>query len=170
MTPYAPQTHLETHDVTNAPPPFAARNLYAADAALREAARQRGGVWVEEPLLALGAAARLGGGHAMGRGREPLSARASSLRPFRQAHRRGQVPSGLSPAHGLGDGAPHSQHRLGGGAPRPPRGPRGHAGALNPSRGGHDVPHEHDLCERARFAASAGCSRHVGAKNRGRRL
>ncbi len=57
MTPYAPQTHLETHDVTNVPPPFANRNLYAADAALRDAARLHGGEWVEAPLLALGAAA-----------------------------------------------------------------------------------------------------------------
>ncbi len=57
MTPYAPQTHLETHDVTNVPPPFAGRNLYAADAALRDAARLHGTEWVEAPLLALGAAA-----------------------------------------------------------------------------------------------------------------
>jgi len=57
MTPYAPQTHLETHDVTNVPPPFAGRNLFAADAALRDAAKFHGGEWVEAPLLALGAAA-----------------------------------------------------------------------------------------------------------------
>jgi putative acyl-CoA dehydrogenase len=57
MTAYAPQIHLETHDVTNAPPPFGARNFYAEDRALREAARAFGGEWVEAPLLALGAAA-----------------------------------------------------------------------------------------------------------------
>ncbi len=57
MTSYAPQSHLETHEVTNAPPPLGARNLYAEDRALREAARLSGGDWVEEPLLALGAAA-----------------------------------------------------------------------------------------------------------------
>ncbi len=33
MTPYAPQTHLETHEVTNVPPLLAARNLYTTDAA-----------------------------------------------------------------------------------------------------------------------------------------
>jgi putative acyl-CoA dehydrogenase len=57
MTAYAPRTRLETHDVTNAPPPFAGRNLYAEDRALREAARFYGGDWVEEPLMALGAGA-----------------------------------------------------------------------------------------------------------------
>jgi putative acyl-CoA dehydrogenase len=57
MTAYAPQTQLETHDVTNVPPPLPGRNLYAADAALRGAARAFGGEWVDAPLLALGAAA-----------------------------------------------------------------------------------------------------------------
>jgi putative acyl-CoA dehydrogenase len=57
MTTYAPTTHLESHDVTNVPPPFAGRNLYASDAALRDAARLYGGDWVEGPLSALGAAA-----------------------------------------------------------------------------------------------------------------
>lgn len=57
MRVFAPQSRLETHEVTNAPPPFAERNLYTADRALREAARLHGSDWVEEPLLALGAAA-----------------------------------------------------------------------------------------------------------------
>ncbi len=57
MSTYAPQSHLETHEVINVPPPFGGRNLYAEDRALREAARLHGGDWVEEPLSALGAAA-----------------------------------------------------------------------------------------------------------------
>jgi putative acyl-CoA dehydrogenase len=57
MTAYAPRTELETHDVTNVPPPFAGRNLYATDVALRDAARTHGGDWVDQPLMALGAAA-----------------------------------------------------------------------------------------------------------------
>jgi putative acyl-CoA dehydrogenase len=57
MMPYAPQTHLETHEVTNVPPPFAGRNLYLLDAALRDAARVHGADWVDQPLTALGAAA-----------------------------------------------------------------------------------------------------------------
>ncbi len=56
MTAYAPRTHLQTHDVSNVPPPFAGRNLYTSDTALRDAARLHGGEWVEEPLTALGAA------------------------------------------------------------------------------------------------------------------
>jgi putative acyl-CoA dehydrogenase len=56
MMPYAPQTHLETHEVTNVPPPFAGRNLYSIDSALRDAARVHGGDWVDQPLTALGAA------------------------------------------------------------------------------------------------------------------
>ena len=57
MSIYAPQSHLETHEVANVPPLFAGRNLYTEDRALREAARLHGGDWVEEPLSALGAAA-----------------------------------------------------------------------------------------------------------------
>jgi len=57
MPAYAPQTLLETHEVINAPPLFAGRNLYAEDRPLREAARLHGGDWVEQPLLALGGAA-----------------------------------------------------------------------------------------------------------------
>ena len=57
MPVYAPQTQLETHEVTNFPPPFAGRNLYEGDRAFREAARLHGGAWVEEPLMALGWAA-----------------------------------------------------------------------------------------------------------------
>ena len=57
MPAYAPQSLLETHEVINAPPPFAGRNLYAEDRALREAARLHGGDWVEQPLSALGGAA-----------------------------------------------------------------------------------------------------------------
>ncbi len=57
MAAYAPLTHLETHDVTNTPPPFAGRNLYHTDIALRDAARLYGGDWVEEPLASLGKAA-----------------------------------------------------------------------------------------------------------------
>jgi putative acyl-CoA dehydrogenase len=55
MMPYAPQTHLATHDVTNVPLPFGGVNLYATDSALREAARRHGGDWVDGPLSALGA-------------------------------------------------------------------------------------------------------------------
>jgi putative acyl-CoA dehydrogenase len=57
MTVYAPQTRLETHEVTNVPPAFAGRNLYATDTALRGAARLFAGDWVEAPLQALGARA-----------------------------------------------------------------------------------------------------------------
>ena len=56
MPTYAPQTLLETHEVINAPPLLAGRNLYAEDRPLREVARLHGGDWVEEPLSALGGA------------------------------------------------------------------------------------------------------------------
>jgi putative acyl-CoA dehydrogenase len=55
MMPYAPETHLETHEVTNAPPPFAGRNLYLTDAALRDAVRIHGAEWADQPLTELGA-------------------------------------------------------------------------------------------------------------------
>ena len=54
MAAYAPLTHLETHDVTNVPQPFAGRNLYRTDTALWDAVRLYGGDWVDGPLAALG--------------------------------------------------------------------------------------------------------------------
>ncbi len=56
MARYAPRTALQTHEVTNQPPEFGGRNLFATDAALREAALREGGAWLEAPLAALGAA------------------------------------------------------------------------------------------------------------------
>ena len=57
MAACAPATHLETHDVTNQPGPFAPRNLYATDTALREAVRREAGDWLDSRMEALGALA-----------------------------------------------------------------------------------------------------------------
>ncbi len=57
MKPYAPRSHLETHDVTNVPPAFGGRNLYTTDSAMLEATQTYGGDWLGQPLSALGAAA-----------------------------------------------------------------------------------------------------------------
>lgn len=57
MTSYRPRSHLATHEVTNVPPPFAGRNLYATDLALRDAARLHGGEWIDGVLSPLGDAA-----------------------------------------------------------------------------------------------------------------
>lgn len=46
-----------THEVDNQPPPFAPRNLWADDAALREAVAREGGKGFETPLSAYGALA-----------------------------------------------------------------------------------------------------------------
>lgn len=54
MPPIAPITHLATHEVTNQPSPFAGRNLYTTDTALKEAALQEGGEWLDRPLAELG--------------------------------------------------------------------------------------------------------------------
>jgi len=53
----APRTRLETHTVENQPQPFAGRNLYLADLALREAVRREAGDWLDERAIALGALA-----------------------------------------------------------------------------------------------------------------
>ena len=43
MSPYRPRTHLETHDVTNQPPPFEDVNLFTSDRALMDAVTQTSG-------------------------------------------------------------------------------------------------------------------------------
>jgi putative acyl-CoA dehydrogenase len=45
---------LATHEVTNQPPDFAGRNLYATDLALREAVLREAGPWLDARALALG--------------------------------------------------------------------------------------------------------------------
>ena len=55
MPAYAPATHLETHDVMNQPAPFAPRNLYATDTALREAVQREAGDWLDARMDRLGA-------------------------------------------------------------------------------------------------------------------
>ena len=55
MAAYAPASHLETHDVTNQPGPFAPRNLYTTDTALREAVRREAGDWLDARMDTLGA-------------------------------------------------------------------------------------------------------------------
>jgi putative acyl-CoA dehydrogenase len=52
-----PRTRLETHTVENQPPPFAGRNLYLTDLALREAVQREAGDWLDERASALGALA-----------------------------------------------------------------------------------------------------------------
>jgi len=56
MTPpnVPPRTRLETHTVENQPRPFAGRNLYLTDLALREAVRREAGDWLDERASALG--------------------------------------------------------------------------------------------------------------------
>ena len=55
MPAYAPTDVLETHEVTNQPPPFAGQNLYLIDQPLREAVRREAGPWLDERMTALGA-------------------------------------------------------------------------------------------------------------------
>jgi len=51
--PYA-ESQLDTHEVTNQPPPFAPENAYLADAPLREGVEREGGAWANDRLSALG--------------------------------------------------------------------------------------------------------------------
>jgi len=57
MPSFAPRTDLETHTVENQPPPFAGRNLYLTDLALRDAVRREAGSWLDTRAEALGAVA-----------------------------------------------------------------------------------------------------------------
>ena len=51
MSPLRPQMHLETHDVTNLPPPFEDVNLFTSDIAMQEAV-ERAGAGVHRERLA----------------------------------------------------------------------------------------------------------------------
>jgi len=55
MSALRPETHLETHDVTNQPPPFEDVNLFAGDLALQDAVRHAGGEVHGEWLSEFGA-------------------------------------------------------------------------------------------------------------------
>ncbi|SRR5579885_1542178 len=55
MSPLRPETHLETHDVTNQPPPFENINLFTSDRALADAVARHGGVAHRDRLTAFGA-------------------------------------------------------------------------------------------------------------------
>ncbi len=55
MPPRAPVTRLETHDVTNQPPPLVDYNLYDTDPILRQAVGREGGAWAEARLSGFGA-------------------------------------------------------------------------------------------------------------------
>jgi putative acyl-CoA dehydrogenase len=57
MSPLRPITHLETHDVTNQPPPFENINLFTADKALQAAVVAAGGAAHFERLTMFGARA-----------------------------------------------------------------------------------------------------------------
>lgn len=56
MPPRAPIATLETHEVTNQPPPIAAYNLFDADPILRAALRREGAGWAERRVRDFGAA------------------------------------------------------------------------------------------------------------------
>jgi putative acyl-CoA dehydrogenase len=57
MSALRPRTRLETHDVSNQPPPFEEVNLFTSDIALQAAVQAAGGAVHEERLEAFGAAA-----------------------------------------------------------------------------------------------------------------
>jgi putative acyl-CoA dehydrogenase len=55
MSAFRPETHLETHDVTNQPPPFENVNLFETDHTLRDAVEKAGGSVHRDRLAAFGA-------------------------------------------------------------------------------------------------------------------
>src|SRR6516165_4322234 len=57
MSALRPRSQLETHDVSNQPPPFEDVNLFASDIALQAAVEAAGGARHRERLAAFGAAA-----------------------------------------------------------------------------------------------------------------
>ncbi|MDH3737811.1 MAG: isovaleryl-CoA dehydrogenase [Alphaproteobacteria bacterium] len=55
MPPRDPVTQLNTHEVTNQPPPLVDYNLYGGDSVLRDAVHREGGGWADDKLSAFGA-------------------------------------------------------------------------------------------------------------------
>ena len=66
MPPRDPTSQLDTHEVTNQPPPLVDYNLYDCDPVLREALHREGGGWAEEKVRAFGAV--LGSEHSLALG------------------------------------------------------------------------------------------------------
>ncbi len=66
MPPRDPISQLDTHEVTNQPPPLVDYNLYDSDPVLREALHREGGGWAEEKVRAFGAV--LGSEHSLALG------------------------------------------------------------------------------------------------------
>lgn len=55
MPSYAPQTELETHEVTNQPETYSGRNFYLNDPAMMDAIGREAGGWLDARMRALGA-------------------------------------------------------------------------------------------------------------------
>lgn len=66
MPPREPLSQLDTHEVTNQPPPLVDYNLYDGDSVLREALHREGGGWAEEKVRGFGAV--LGSEHSLALG------------------------------------------------------------------------------------------------------
>ena len=79
MPPRDPISQLDTHEVTNQPPPLVDYNLYDDDPVLREALHREGGGWAEEKVRAFGAV--LGSEHSLALG-EAANRFAPELRAF----------------------------------------------------------------------------------------
>lgn len=89
MHPVAPQTRLETHEVTNQPPEFGDVNLYLTDAALRDAVRGQAGDWLERRCTDLGAVA--GSAEVLGWGEDANRHKPDALIFDRRGRRRDEV-------------------------------------------------------------------------------
>ena len=85
MPPRDPIAQLDTHDVTNQPPPLVGYNLFDGDAVLREALHREGGGWAEDRLSAFGG--ELGGEHCLALG-EAANRFPPELRTFDRFGRR----------------------------------------------------------------------------------
>ena len=93
MPPRDPVTQLDTHEVTNQPPPLVDYNLYGGDSVLREALHREGEIG-ETVVAGKGLSDQAQGAHIETRLRRVVGIECGVLQPAARGHSCNQIPAG----------------------------------------------------------------------------
>ncbi len=165
-----PELPSATHEVFNQAPPLGDVNLYAIDAALRDAVRREGAGASDAWLLRTRRRARDGDDDGACRRCESPRADAEGVRRHGPAQRHRRVPPRLPRADDVPEAPRHRRGAVGGTRRRRARPARRALHPVRAGRGRHAVPGHDDLCERPRAAARSGARGTLAAAGGGARL